>query len=60
MFSPSLKLTVFTFWDFPGGSVVRNLPAMQETLEMRVQYPGQGDPLKNEMATHSNTFKEYA
>ena len=47
MLSSSLKLTVFTFWDFPGGSVVRNLPAMQETLEMRVQYPGQEDPLKN-------------
>ena len=35
---------------FPGGSVVKNLPAMQE---MRVQSLGQEDPLKQEMATHS-------
>ena len=35
---------------FPGGSVVKNLPAMQET---QVQSLGQEDPLEKEMATHS-------
>ena len=49
---------VFTIWlfmpphtmGFPGGSVVKNQPAMQET---RVQ-SRQEDPLEEEMATHSN------
>ena len=36
---------------FPGGSVVKNLPAMQETL---VQSLGQGDPLEKGLATHSS------
>ena len=34
---------------FHGGSVVENLPAMQDT---RVQSLGWEDPLKKEMATH--------
>ena len=34
----------FHTMDFPSGSVVKNLPAMQETL--------QEDPLEKEMATH--------
>ena len=36
---------------FPGGSAVKNLPAMQETW---VQSLGQEDPLEKEMATHSS------
>ena len=36
---------------FSGGSVVKNLPAMQET---RVRSLGQEDPLEKEMATHSS------
>ena len=36
---------------FPGGSVVKNLLAMQET---RVQSLGWEDPLEKEMATHSS------
>ena len=36
---------------FPGGSVVKNLPAMQETW---VRSLGQEDPLEEGMATHSN------
>ena len=36
---------------FPGGSVVKNLPAVQET---RVGFLGREDPLEEEMATHSN------
>jgi len=37
--------------DFPGGSVVKNPPAMQER---RVQSLGQEDLLEEEMATHSS------
>ena len=37
--------------DFPGGSVVKNLPVIQDTW---VQYLGQEDPLEKEMETHSS------
>ena len=37
-------------WGFPGGSVVENLPAMQET---RLRSLGGEDPLEKGMATHS-------
>ena len=33
---------------------VKNLPAMQEKQEMRIQSLGQEDPLEEEMATHSS------
>ena len=36
---------------FPGGVVVKNPPAMQDT---RVWSLGQEDPLEEEMATHSS------
>ena len=36
---------------FPGGSVVKNPPAIQETW---VPSPGWEDPLEEEMATHSS------
>ena len=39
------------FFGFPGGSVVKNPPAMKET---QVQSLGQEDPLEKEMATHSS------
>ena len=39
---------------FPGGSVVKNLPAMQEPQEMGVQSLGWEDPLEEEMTTHSS------
>ena len=42
---------LFFTWGFPGGSVVRNPPAMQETW---VQSWGQEDPLEKEMATRSS------
>ena len=38
---------------FPGGSVVKNLPAMQET---QVQSLGQKDPLEKEIASHTSIF----
>ena len=43
-------------WGFPGGSVVKNLPAKQETLMAGVGSLGQEDPLEEEMATHSSTL----
>ena len=37
-------------WGFPGGSVVKNLPAKQKT---QFQSLGWEEPLEEEMATHS-------
>ena len=36
---------------FPGGSVLKNLPAVQET---QVRSLGQEDPLEEEVETHSS------
>ena len=33
---------------------LKNLPAMQKTQEVQVQFLGQEDPLEEGMATHSN------
>ena len=41
------------WWGIPGGSVVKNMPAKQET---QVQSLGGEDPLEEEMATHSTIF----
>ena len=41
-------------WGFPGGSVVKNPPEMQEAQEPQVHFLGQEDPLKEGMATHSS------
>ena len=38
----------------PGGSVVKNPPAMQETQKMQVRSLDWEDPLEKEMATHSS------
>ena len=39
---------------FPGGSVVKNLPTMQEMQETRVLSLGWENPLEEGMVTHSN------
>ena len=39
---------------FPSGSVVKNLPAVQEPQEMWVRSLDLEDPLEKEMATHSS------
>ena len=44
-------MSVYLCQDFPGGSVIKNLPAMQET---RVQSLGLEDALERGMATHSS------
>ena len=46
-----VKTFLKIFLAFPGGSVVKNPPAVQETW---VQSLGQEDPLEKEMATHSS------
>ena len=38
----------------PCGSVVKNLPAVQETQETKVQSLGWEDPLEEGMASHSS------
>ena len=39
---------------FPGGSAVKNLPAVQEPQETQVRSLGQEDPLEEGMAAHSS------
>ena len=46
--------TTYILSGFPGSSVVKNLPTMQESQERQVQYLGQEDPLEEGMATHSS------
>ena len=41
---------------FPGGSEVKNPPAMQEPQEIQVRSLGQEDPLEKGMATHSSVL----
>ena len=38
----------------PGGSAVKNPPALKETQEMQVRSLGQEDALEKEMASHSS------
>ena len=47
-------LNLILFKGFPGASVVKNLPAMQDLQEIRVQYLSQEDPLEGGMAPHSS------
>ena len=41
---------------FPFGSVVKNIPAMQETQETWIQSLGQEDILEEGMETHSSVL----
>jgi len=47
-------MTLPFIMDFPGGSVVKNASAMQETQETQVQSLGWEDPLEEDMAIHFN------
>ena len=49
---PFLKDEMQCTIGFPGGSVVKNTPAIQETQETQVQSLGREDSLEEEMATH--------
>ena len=41
---------------FPGGTVVKNLPAMQETGDQKCKIPGSGRSPGQEMKNHSSTL----
>ena len=51
--TPPLEVDVLIDWSFPGGAMVKNLPAIQET---RVRSLGQEDPLEKGMTTHSSVL----
>ena len=40
----------------PGGSAVKNLPAMQEPQEMQVRSLGREDSMEKSIAIHSKIF----
>jgi len=44
----------YNSWASQVAQWVKNLPAMQETQELRARVPDQGDPLEEGMATHSS------
>ena len=44
--------TYYRLWGFPGGSAVKNLPAMPKVQETQVQSLGWEDPLEKEMTIH--------
>ena len=46
-----INYKILNIFGFPGGSVIKNLPEMQETL---AQPLGGEDPLEKEMVTHSS------
>ena len=48
----SQGLYIYIYIGLPSGSVMKNLPEIQETQEKWVQSLGGKDPLKEEMATH--------
>ena len=50
---PSVQKELLTLQGFPGGSEVKNSPAVQE---MWVRSLGQEDALEEEMAVHSSIF----
>ena len=52
LFNTATKVT----WGFPGGSVVRNPPAMQESQEIQVWILDWEDPLEEGMAKHSSVL----
>ena len=47
----TFSLVPKAFMGFPGGSAIKNLPAMQEKLQTQVQSLGREDPLEEGMAT---------
>ena len=52
--SVRIKTIVLFHRGFPGGSAVKNLPAMQEPQEKQVQSLGQKDPLEEDTVIHTS------
>ena len=50
------SIGILLFKDFPGGSVVNNLPALQKMQETWVRSLGGEDPLEKGMAIHSSVL----
>ena len=50
------SIGILLFKDFPGGSVVKNLPAMQKMQETCVRSLGGEDLLETGMETHSSVL----
>ena len=48
------SVSTLTAAGFPGGSAVKNPPAVQKVQEMWVQSLGREDPLEEGMVTHSS------
>ena len=53
MYNKVIVLYIYIY-SFPGGSVVKNPPAVQESQEMRVRSLGWEDPLEEGMEAHSS------
>ena len=53
MFVSHVCINIYLLKGFPGGSAVKNLPAMQE---VQVQSLGWKDPLEEGIATHSSVL----
>ena len=51
-----ISTAVYSSVGFPGFSVIKNLPAMQEMQETRLRSPGQEDPLEEGMTTQSSNL----
>ena len=50
----SFSVSYVETWDFPSGTVVKNLLAMQETRQTLVVSMGLEDALEEEISTHSS------
>ena len=45
---------IFSIWTSQMAQCLKNLPAMQKTQEVRVQYQSQENPVEKDMATYSS------
>ena len=50
------EIAIFQIMQIPSGSMIKNLPAMQEIQKMQVQFLSQEDPLEEGMVTHSGVL----
>ena len=53
-----LNCDLYINTDFPGDTVVRNLPVSVGNARDMIQFLGQEDPLEEEMATHSSILAQ--
>ena len=59
IFSQSIDFLFVLLMGFPGGAVVKNLLAMQETQETWVQSLGQEDPLEQEILLQYSCLENF-